>query len=141
MLVAVLLLIVTMLVVGMGIRIAASIAKRTCLETSYCSVGASDREESSSALVVAEEIAAGVVLVLAVGVPIISSSDVVDDDIIDDGADVSPDELVVVSLNGSRNTPFSTSPFPKRDLCLSTNILGGIGIGRRLHCTSSVSGI
>ena len=92
---------------------------------------------------VAEDAAAGVVLVLAVGVPMISSSDVVDDDIIDDGADVSPDELVVVvvSLNGSRNTPFSTSPFPKRDLCLSTKMPGGIGIGRRLHCTSSVSGI
>ncbi len=110
----------------MEIWMAASIAKRTCLDTSYCSVGASDVSQStssaSSSVVVAEAVTAGGVLMLAL-----------DADNIDDGADDDPPDEFDVSLNGSWKTRFRTSPFPRRDLRLSRKMLGGIGMGKRLH--------
>ena len=119
----------------MEIWMAASIAKRTCRDTSYCSVGASDRSQStSSSVVVAEAVTAGGVLMLALDVPMILLSVVVDADNIDDGADDDPPDEFDASLkNGSWKTRFRTSPFPRRDLCLSRKMLGGIGMGRRLH--------
>ena len=117
----------------MEIWMAASIAKRTCLDTSYCSVGAGDRSlSSSSSVVVAEAVIAGGGLMVALEVPMTSLSLVVDADNIDDGADDPSDEFDV-SLNGSWKTRFRTSPFPRRDLCLSRKMLCGIGMGRRLH--------
>lgn len=116
------------------IWMAASIAKSTCLDTSYCSVGASARSLStssaSSSLVVAEAVTAGgVLLMLALEVPMTSLSVFVDAVNIDDP----PDEFDVSLKNGSWKTRFRTSPFPRRDLCLSRKMLGGIGMGRRLH--------